>query len=160
VVVLRVLSGVLICLVTTGPLAAQETDDSVQLYTNADLLQFGPPADPAQATAVSHDEHRAWEFVGDFLAREQARIAGNRSHDLERRRVDIEEETVDRRYARRGLAYPYAYGHHFRNDRRPVRRAGRPTLGGPIVPLHARPSQAQVQRARAIRRSGTDAFPR
>ena len=54
-------------------------------------------------------------------------------------------------------AYPYAPG--------VGKRAGRASwtatsgLGGRIVPLHARPTPTQVQRSKAIQRSGRDAFP-
>jgi hypothetical protein len=60
--------------------------------------------------------------------------------------------------------YPY-YGQRFIHvgrhpQRHRTRTVGTTTVGGPIVPLHARPTLAEVQRSKAIRRSGADAFPR
>jgi len=156
----------LLAAAVAGPLAAQtgprSDGEPVRVYTNADLERFGPPSvDAAPATA---DDDPGWEFVTEFLAREYERLDAQRSYDLERRRAALEEEAVDRRRARPIYRYPY-YGHRFIHvGRHPrghrVRTVRTTTVGGPIVPLHARPTLAEAQRAKAIRRSGADAFPR
>ena len=155
-----------------GPLAAQtgpprgdgepvETVEPVRVYTNADLDRFGPPsidADPA-----AKDDDPGWEFVTEFLAREYERLDAERSYDLERRLSALEAEAAERRRVRPTYYYPY-YGHAFTHvGRHPGAHRGgtvrTTTVGGLIVPLHARPTLAEVQRAKAIRRSGADAFP-
>jgi hypothetical protein len=159
----------LLAVAVSGPLAAQtgptpgddEPVDPVRVYTNADLERFGPPSVDAEPAAA--DDDPGWEFVTEFLAREHERLDAQRSYDLERRRTDLAEEAAERRRARPVYFYPY-YGHRFvhvgRHPRgRRVGHYGTTTVGGPIVPLHARPTLAEVQRAKAIRRSGVDAFP-
>ena len=159
----------LLAVLAAGPLAAQtgplpgdgEPVEPVRVYTNADLERFGPPSGDAEPVAV--DDDRGWEFVTEFLAREHARLDAERSHELERRRAAIEEEVAARPRARPTYYYPYyGYGYvhvgrHHRGHR--FKTVGTTTVGGRIVPLHARPTLVEVQRAKAIRRSGTDAFP-
>jgi hypothetical protein len=141
----------------------QADDEPVRLYTNADLERFGEPS-PADAHPVVHDDEAAWKFVTDFLEREHGRLDAERAHDLERRRVQTEEQFVDRSRRRSYgvplgvLGYGLRGGHRSKHFRRNV-RGGLPATGGRIVPLHARPSLAQINRAKATRLSGRDAFP-
>ncbi len=140
-----------------------ETQEPVPLYTNADLLRFGPPStDPRPVTTMSDAD---WDSIAAFLARADARLDAERSYELERRRVSYEERAADRQ-GRPRFAYPFygfdarSSGHRYRpgshGKPHPSQEAG---LGRPIVPLHARPSLAQLQWAKATRHSGVDAFP-
>jgi hypothetical protein len=150
-------------------LAAAENGEPARVYTNADLLPFGPPSTPVPAVV---QEDPGWTFVVDFIERERARIDAERALELERRHAAVAEAEA----ARDGAAvYGYGYGYygygyddgfvdacdHDRGDAcrqaRPRAAALRPRAG--IVPLHARPSDAMVMRARATLRSGVDAFP-
>ena len=142
---------------------AAEIGEPVPLYTNADLEKFGPPAEVSPATVV---EDPGWEFVIDFLERERAGIDADRAHALDQRHVGLAEDEAARRPAF-GHGYPTFYAHPFvHRTHRPARarpgvHRGSPSnaLGNRIVPLHARPSNAMRQRARAIQHSGVDAFP-
>ncbi len=142
---------------TAVPAQPTSHEDPVRLYTNADLEQPDPL--PVAAKPDQPADDGRWEFVADFIAREHDRLDAERSHELNRRLVDIEEEeSANRRY----YGYPFVYAQPFspgvrkRAGRTPATTSG---LGGHIVPLHARPSPAQVQRSKAIQRSGRDAFP-
>jgi hypothetical protein len=142
-------------------------EDPVRIYTNADLEELDPL--PVAAQADGQTDESGWESVAEFIAREHRRLDAERSYELNRRLVEIEEEQAADRRDRPGIgfasyrgypvvyAYPYAPG--------VGKRAGRASwtatsgLGGRIVPLHARPTPTQVQRSKAIQRSGRDAFP-
>ena len=155
----RVLTiGLLLLCAVMLPVAAQTGAETVRVYTNADLERLEPLAVDS-APVARHDEAE-WEFVTEFLEREQAKIDADRAHRLEQRRVAIEEGFVGDRRSRSGYRIPYGiypYGQRYKRVSHHGVRS--PAIGGRIVPLHARPSQAQVQRAKAVRRSGTDAFP-
>jgi hypothetical protein len=146
-----------------APIAAQtEPETTAHVYTNADLERFGPPAVDS-APVAPHDDTE-WKFVTDFIEREQVRIDAERAYRLEQRRVTIEEQSVEDRRSHGRYIQPYGvypYGNtSVRHGRKRGRHAGSSSvLGDRIVPLHARPSGAQIQRAKAIRRSGVDAFP-
>ena len=136
---------------------AASHEHPVRLYTNADLEPLDPLSVAAKPDAQAVDS--GWEFVADFIAREHERLDAERSYELKRRWVDIEEEeSAVRRY----YGYPfvsaqlYSPGLRKRAGQTPATTSG---PGGHIVPLHARPSPAQVQRSMAIQRSGRDAFP-
>lgn len=159
----------LLAVAVSGPLAAQtgpppgdgEFVEPARVYTNADLERFGPPSVDAEPAAAKDDP--GWEFVTEFLAREHERLDAQRAYDLERRRADLAEETAERRRALPVYYYP-CYGHRFMRVSRYPRghrfgNVAKRTVGGPIVPLHARPTLAEARRAKAIRRSGADAFP-
>jgi hypothetical protein len=156
-------SGPVLLVAAMLPLAAQtEVEPPVRVYTNADLERFEPLA--VDSTPVAPHDDAQWEFVSDFIEREQARIDADRAHRLEQRWVEIEERSVERNrsYVRGVLPYGvYPYGNaHRRHGARPRHHVrSTPNLGGRITPLHARPSLAQVNRAKATRRSGVDAFP-
>ncbi|MBZ5637975.1 MAG: hypothetical protein LAO51_04365 [Acidobacteriia bacterium] len=57
-------------------------EESVPLYTNADLLKFGPPSGPDEA--VRTRDEGEWEFVQAFLDREYARVDAERDYEIER----------------------------------------------------------------------------
>ncbi len=139
---------------TAVPAQPTSHEDPVRLYTNADLEQLDALPGAAKPDAQADDS--GWEFVADFIAREHERLDAERSHELNLRLVDIEEEESDDRRQRLGIGYgyPFVYAHPHSAG---VRKRSGP--GGHIVPLHARPSPAQVQRSMAIQRSGRDAFP-
>ena len=146
---------------TAAPAQPASRQDPVRVYTNADLEKYPLPV---AAKADRQSDESGWEFVADFIAREHERLDAERSHELNLRLVDIEEEESDDRRQRLGIGYgyPFVYAHPFSPGVR--KRAGRTPAttsgpGGHIVPLHARPSPAQVQRSMAIQRSGRDAFP-
>ena len=154
----------LIGLATSG-VPAQAEDDPVRLYTNADLERFGE-ASPADTHPVDYDDEAAWRFVTEFLDREHRRLDADRAHDLAQRRAQTEENLADRATRRRSygvplgvLGYGLRGGHRPKHFRRNV-HGGLPSAGGRIVPLHARPSLAQLNRAKATRLSGRDAFPK
>ena len=133
--------------VTAEPVAHE---DPVRLYTNADLEELAPL--PVAASPDAQVENTEWDFVEDFISREHERLQSERSHELDRRRVEIAQEPfVDRRY----YGYPAVYAHPYSGRTRNTTSGP----GGHIVPLHARPSPARMQRSRAIKRSGRDAFP-
>ncbi len=140
----------LLALLAACTSTAVTAEGPVRLYTNADLEEPGPL--PVAASPDEPAENTGWDFVVDSISRGHERLEAERSHELDRRLVDIEQEkSADRRY----YGYPVVYAH-------PYSRRTRPTTSGPgghIVPLHARPSPARVQRSRAIQRSGRDAFP-
>jgi len=118
----------------------------VRLYTNADLQET------VSMPVAARVENTDWDFVADFIYREHERLEAERSHELDRRRVEIEEGGfADRRH----YGYPTVYAHPYAGRTRPTTSSP----GGHIVPLHARPSPARMQRSRAIQRSGRDAFP-
>ncbi len=135
-----------------------------RVYTNADLEQLDPL--PVDSDRIGPSDGFGWASVTEFLDREYARLDARRSHDLDRRLVEIEEEeSADRRYRRGfGLVYP-GYPALYANPVRAHKRGHAPRVrpaharNGRIVPLHARPSAAQVQWSQAIQRSGRDAFP-
>jgi hypothetical protein len=147
----------------TGPSADGAGDEPVRVYTNADLERFGPPSPGPEPATVGDD--RGWEFVREFLAREHARLDAERAWDLERRRVEIEEERVLRERWRTVWYYPgygYTVGYPGCADEKRKRYHALPhgtSPGGRIRPIHAGPTKAQRMRAQAIRRSGADAFP-
>lgn len=138
-------------LVALAPAAL--ADDEDQVYTNLDLERmFGPPS--ADTGPVVTDDDTDWEFVTDFLEREHARIDADRSYDIERRRQRLDVDRTTRRSSHITHGYPY-HGYAHGNV-----RLGHPSRqGGRIVPLHARPSLALINRRKAQRLSGVDAFP-
>ena len=135
-----------------------------RVYTNADLEKLDPL--PVDSDRIGPSDGFGWASVTEFLDREYARLDTRRSHDLDRRLVEIEEEeSADRRYRRGfGLVYP-GYPALYANPVRAHKRGHAPRVrpaharNGRIVPLHARPSAAQVQWSQATQRSGRDAFP-
>lgn len=67
--------------------------ETVPLYTNADLLRFGPaPEAPAGLTAGSAADREAWVNVQRFIDRQYRRIDAERGHALARRRADAPRE--------------------------------------------------------------------
>ncbi len=152
---------------TAVPAQPASHEDPVRLYTNADLEQLDALPGAAKPDAQADDS--GWEFVADFIAREHRRLDAERPYELNRRLVEIEEEQAADRRDRLGIgfasyrgypvvyAYPYAPGVGKRAGRASWTATSGP--GGRIVPLHARPTPTQVQRSKAIQRSGRDAFP-
>ena len=147
------------------PAQAQSSRDAeapVRVYTNADLEKL-PPLPPS-SEPVLRDDDLGWEFVTEFIEREHRRLDADRAYELEGRRDATKERIADEREGDYVLPWvPWGFNPRVRHDgHRPgdFRRVDAGVrLGGSIAPLHARPSQAMVQRARAIRRSGADAFP-
>ncbi len=151
---LILLAALAATLVTAEP---SSHENPVRIYTNADLEPLGSFSVATQPDEQENDS--GWDFVADFIAREHARLDAERSYELNLQLVDIEqEESADRRYYGYPTVYahPYSHGVPKRNGRTPATTSG---PGGHIVPLHARPSPAQVQRSQAIQLSGRDAFP-
>ncbi len=142
-----------------APLSAQSADtETVRLYTNADLVPLEAPSAPPAAEPVNET---GWQFVVEFISREHERLEAERTHALEQRVIALEEDRLTHAPRFRGYyGFPYYDSRHqdrgqkLRRDRRApaARRQG-------IVPLHARPSNAQIQRANAMRYSGRDAVP-
>jgi hypothetical protein len=159
----RVALTLLLALVAL-PVAAAARTAEPRVYTNADLEKLDPL--PVDSDRIGPSDGFGWASVTEFLDREYARLDARRSHDLDRRLVEIEEEeSADRRYRRGfGLVYP-GYPALYANPVRAHKRGHAPRVrpaharNGRIVPLHARPSAAQVQWSQAIQRSGRDAFP-
>ena len=126
------------------------------VYTNADLEKFGPPSETAP---VPIDEDASWEFVGDFLAREQAKIESERAADLARREVEIKQDRPPR-LPRYRPAYP-VYGnihvgyhpHPFRiaipydhPRARPVKESKKKLLGSDAFPSNRRRAEREARR--------------
>jgi len=154
----RVLPVAALALLMLIPAAA--ADEPVRLYTNVDLLEFGPPPDPQDAPdAAAWDAELGWEFVTDFIERERSRLDRDRRDDLDRQLVEARVNELDGRAERAGIALPYYYGFGYYGHRSGrhgngvghkakrsfsagrVSSSGRSGLTGlhrPIVPLHAR----------------------
>jgi hypothetical protein len=148
-----ILRGFALVLLLVALSPAARADDADRVYTNLDLERlFGPPS--VNTGPVVTNDDADWEFVKEFLEREHARIDADRSYELERRRQRLETDRTTRRDAHISYGYPYyPYAHGNVRLSHPSRQGGR------IVPLHARPSLAQINRSKARRLSGVDAFP-
>lgn len=98
----KLLSFACFVAVATGALAAA-APEGTPLYTSEDLERmFGPPPkSPSERVDKSRPED--WRFVEQFLARQYSRIDADRTHDLDRRAVDVAENRV-------APASPYRYG--------------------------------------------------
>ncbi len=73
--------------------------ESVPLYTNADLEKFGPPTSAPGPVGVADEGE--WQSVSEFLDREYARIDAERQYELDReeaRRLVAAEESPSARY--------------------------------------------------------------
>jgi hypothetical protein len=152
------LTVALLALLAACVATAVSAETPVRVYTNADLV----PVDAVSLEVSEAADESGWEFVAEFIAREHQRLDAERSHELDRRRVDIEENRRPRRGSDAYYGYPVGYAHPYSHGVRKPGHRPRATsgAGGRIVPLHARPTPAQVHRTRAIQRSGADAFPR
>ncbi|HXV76113.1 MAG TPA: hypothetical protein VD788_07315 [Candidatus Polarisedimenticolaceae bacterium] len=164
----RLLPLVLLCL--TGPLAAAD-EGEVYVYTNADLERLGPlPAGEAEPPTADQLAE-SWAFVQSTIDDAHARIDADRGYELDRRLTEAEADALDRaggspRYTlpyNYALGYPYGFGYHDRGRGDRLRRAAsrlweRPNaeLFEPIVPIHARPYQTNLLRAKTSGRRGFD----
>jgi hypothetical protein len=155
-----------LALVWTVHSPARGGDGEVRLYTNADLERF--PLLPDSEVEAARPAADDWRVVTDYLQRQYARVDAERAYALERERAEAEVDLIRRGAGRRTYGLPYTflrYGPYHRVPRKPPRDGaiGRITRGllpdGAIRPLHAGPTRAQIDHARASRRSGSDAFP-
>jgi hypothetical protein len=135
-------------------------DEPVRVYTNADLEELPAPA-PAAAASEGVEDELGWQFVAQFLEREHARIESERAAELERRRLELEQQAlVPEGRWEYGLAGVPWFDRSFEcGDERRHLHARPGVLGRPIRPLHAGPTLAELHWQRAIGRSGADAFP-
>ena len=109
------LSLLAIALVAPVSALASAVEDEDYVYTNVDIERLAPIPTGVPPTPRAQDV-AAWKFVEAFIARERAKLDGDRDHDLERRRVEIEE----RRPVGYGTTYPlYFVAPYPRNHRLP-----------------------------------------
>lgn len=137
---------------------AQAADDAgVRVYTNDDLEPL-PESPPPPATEP--EDRDGWAFVADHLEREYARIDAQRGYELERTRVVAETERSDEPVYSLPWSF-YGWAGWAPPERHRPKHHARPEVGRlpAIRPIHAGPTQAQIQRARAMRYRGSDAFP-
>lgn len=140
--------------------ALDDNDEPVRVYTNEDLEKLAPiPTQPGQPVTAEEVERR-WAFVQSVLDDAQARIDADRSYRLERRRTNAEANALERIHSRPRYVLPYNYLLGYRHGGatgaqhllRPktTRLFERPNaeLFRPIVPIHARPHQTNVNRIR------------
>lgn len=97
----RVLAIPVIALLTTAAVAA--APESPRVYTTEDLDKMFGPAPKRPTDPVDKSGPEDWRFVEQFLDRQYSRIDADRSHDLDRRTVDIAETRV-------AAVSPYRYG--------------------------------------------------
>jgi len=147
--------------------AAAFAEDSVRVYTNADLERLEPI--PVSQRIADPYVGSGWEFVIDFIDSEQARLDVDRTQDLDRLLVDAEVQQLrDRRDRDRLRVSPFAgfFPLHFDTSLLHPRRPDNgeivlaPDSANRITPMHARPTLAMRNRAIAIQRSGADSVPR
>jgi hypothetical protein len=125
----------------------------VRVYTNADLAEL-PPIETGQPVEGG-DGELGWEFVHDFIDREHRRLDAEREWELERRAADTERDREARYRAGSSWGYYGVYPYHPTYGRpdhgkRPGNRGPGIGVDAPIRPLHAGPTLAERQRARAI----------
>jgi hypothetical protein len=137
------------------PTARTPADPPVRVYTNADLEGLEPL--PTQSLPAPTGRDPGWEFVTDFIARERRQIEEDRRYRMDRTLLDVEIESRRDPEPRYALAYaPYGFYPGRRHDaRRPPHDRPGPSPQGRIVPLHARPSDAQLLRQQVIRQSSS-----
>jgi hypothetical protein len=133
-------------------LAAEGERSGARVYTNADLPSIEGSEPAAAAATIAFDE-TSWNLVRDFIDREYAKIEAERQADLERRRVEQEEQQPPAGYGvpylgldYYGYGYGYGSGYHDYGPGREggcSRRLAAPHLERPVFPPH----------------KGSDAFP-
>lgn len=69
--------------------------ETVPLYTNEDLEQFGPPAERSGVVVPRPDPALQWKFVRQYLDRQYERIDAERQWRMELVRMREEEEARD-----------------------------------------------------------------
>ena len=90
-----------IALLTTAAVAA--APESPRVYTSEDLDRMFGPAAKRPSDPVDKSGPEDWRFVEQFLDRQYSRIDADRSHEVDRRTVNIVE-------ARVAPVSPYCYG--------------------------------------------------
>jgi hypothetical protein len=155
-------------------------DDGVYVYTNADLETLDPiPTQPATPPTAAEIE-AGWAFVDSVIEDAYARIDARRRHELARLQTETEAEAVERIASRPQYTLPWSYygwlpeergyaplgeygERRERFDRRALSLLWEPPnarLFRPITPIHARPYQTNVFRARqALENGGPVAKP-
>jgi len=131
-------------------------EPEVRLYTNEDLERF--PVLPDSTVSAAAPDGDEWPVVVDYLEREYSRIDADRAYELERNQSEAEVELIRGEVGRRRYSLPYGAWGFGRVSRHAGGKSGH-GKPGPIRPLHAGPSRAQIDYYKATRRSGADAFP-
>lgn len=70
-----------------------------KVYTNADLARFGP-APPRPTPSPGWDEEAAWQFVRETIEHGRLALETERRLEIERKRLELLEEGLDRPRAR------------------------------------------------------------
>jgi hypothetical protein len=158
--------------VTWGPVRAQITEattdpasEPVRVYTNEDLEKLPPlPSlvivDGAGRPLKIEGVEERWAFVDSVLGQAYARIDADRAYWMKRRRTEAEADALERMHSGPRYVLPLNYWHHGhvgvpRKEHRLRREASRlwerpnAHLFEPITPIHARPYQTNVHRAKS-----------
>jgi len=154
---------------TVGAQVAEVTPDPaaepVRVYTNEDLEKLPPlPSlvivdEAGQPLRIEGAEER-WAFVDSVLGQAYARIDADRAYWMKRRRTEAEADALERIRSRPRYLLPLNYWHHGyvgvpRREHRLRQEASRlwerpnARLFEPITPIHARPYQTNVYRAKS-----------
>lgn len=168
---------VLLVAVTWGPVGAQVTEvtpdpaaEPVHVYTNEDLEMLAPlPSlvivdETGQPLRIEGAEER-WAFVDSVLGQAYARIDADRAYWMERRRTEAEADALERIHSRPRYLLPVNGWYRGdvgvpRKEHRLRQKASRlwerpnAHLFEPITPIHARPYQTNVYRAKSRFPSG------
>lgn len=169
--------GILACATLAVSAGDEESngnrDEGVYVYTNADLDELDPiPTQPA-APRTAEEIEAGWAFVDSVIEDAYARIDARREHELARLKTETEAETLERIASRPQYVLPWSYygrlpergyapiGEYGERgpglDRRALSLLWEPPnarLFRPITPIHARPYQTNLFRARQALEGG------
>ena len=158
---------------------AEATPDSgaepVRVYTNEDLEKLPPlPSlvivDEAGRPLQIEGAEERWAFVDSVLGQAYARIDADRAYWMERRRTEAEADALERLHSRPRYLLPLNYWrpgyvggprkeHRLRREASRLWERPNAHLFQPIVPIHARPYQTNVYRAKSRFPSSTPGKP-
>ena len=145
--------------------APDSVGESVRVYTNEDLEALPPLAslvivdETGRPLKIEGAEER-WAFVDSVLGQAYARIDADRDYWLERRRTEAEADALERFHSQPRFSLPFNYLYRAgvgvpRKEHRLRREASRlweppnAHLFQPITPIHARPYQTNLYRAKS-----------
>jgi len=162
----------MLVVVSWGPVWAQSTEptpnapaEPVRVYTNEDIEKLPPLAplvivDEAGRPLKIDGAEERWAFVDSVLGQAYERIDADRAYWMERRRTEAEADALERIHSRPRYLLPFNGWNHGnvgvprKGDRlrkEASRLWERPNahLFQPITPIHARPYQTNIYRAKS-----------